>query len=68
MVLTIRARCVSNECPASSARSTFLIVCSIKGIVIDAWAKINVTGITLLIVEARVVVASIETYVQFASL
>ena len=33
-----------------------------KGIVIDAWMRVSLVGIELLTVEARVVVASIETY------
>jgi hypothetical protein len=37
-----------------------------KGIVIDAWMKVSLVGIDLLTVEARVLVASIETYVQQA--
>lgn len=37
-----------------------------KGIVIDAWVKVQLVGIDLLTVEARVLVASIETYVQQA--
>jgi hypothetical protein len=37
-----------------------------KGIVIDAWMRVSVAGIDLITVEARVVVASIETYLQQA--
>jgi gas vesicle protein GvpA/GvpJ/GvpM family len=37
-----------------------------KGIVIDAWVKVQLVGIDLLTVEARVLVASIETYLQQA--
>jgi Gas vesicle protein len=37
-----------------------------KGIVIDAWMKVSLVGIDLLTVEARVLVASIETYLQQA--
>ena len=33
-----------------------------KGIVIDAWVRVSLIGIDLLTVEARVVVASIDTY------
>ncbi len=33
-----------------------------KGIVIDAWVRVSLVDIDLLTVEARVVVASIETY------
>jgi len=37
-----------------------------KGVVIDAWAKVSLVGIELLSVEARVVVASVETYLKYA--
>ncbi len=37
-----------------------------KGIVIDAWVRISLVGIELLAVEARVVVASVETYLKYA--
>jgi len=38
-----------------------------KGIVCDYWARISVLGIDVMTtVEARVVVASIETYVNYA--
>ena len=36
-----------------------------KGIVIDAWLRVSVGGIDLLRVDARVVVASIETYLKY---
>jgi len=37
-----------------------------KGIVIDAWARVSLVGIELLTVEARVVVASVETFLKYA--
>ncbi|MDE1465676.1 gas vesicle structural protein GvpA [Spartinivicinus poritis] len=37
-----------------------------KGIVIDAWVKVSLVGIELLSIEARVVVASVETYLSYA--
>ncbi len=37
-----------------------------KGIVIDAWAKVSLVGIELVSIEARVVVASVETYLKYA--
>ena len=33
-----------------------------KGIVIDAWVRVSVMGIDLLTLEARIVIASFETY------
>lgn len=35
-----------------------------KGIVIDAWLRLSLVGLDLVTVEARVVVASIETYLK----
>lgn len=37
-----------------------------KGIVIDAWVRISLVGIDLITVEARVVIASIDTYLKYA--
>ena len=37
-----------------------------KGIVIDAWVRVSLVGIGLLAIEARVVVASVETYLRYA--
>ena len=37
-----------------------------KGIVIDAWVRVSLVGIELLAIEARVVVASVETWLKYA--
>ena len=37
-----------------------------KGIVIDAWARVSLVGIELLAIEARVTVASVETFLKYA--
>ena len=37
-----------------------------KGVVVDAWARISLAGIEILTVEARVVVASVDTYLHYA--
>ncbi|QDE67103.1 MULTISPECIES: gas vesicle protein GvpJ [Myxococcus] len=37
-----------------------------KGIVVDAWVKVSLVGIEVLSIEARVVIASIETYLKYA--
>lgn len=37
-----------------------------KGIVIDAWVRVSLVGIDLVTVEARIVVASIETYLKYS--
>jgi len=37
-----------------------------KGVVIDAWVRISLVGIELLAIEARLVVASVETWLKYA--
>lgn len=37
-----------------------------KGIVIDLWAKVLLVGIELLGIEARVVIASVDTWLKYA--
>ena len=37
-----------------------------KGIVVDLWVKVALVGIEILSIEARVVIASVETYLKYA--
>jgi hypothetical protein len=37
-----------------------------KGIVVDAWVRLSLVGIEFLSIEARAVVASVETYLKYA--
>lgn len=37
-----------------------------KGIVIDAFVRVSLVGIELVSIEARIVVASVETYLKYA--
>ncbi|AHJ27872.1 gas vesicle structural protein GvpA [Nodularia spumigena] len=37
-----------------------------KGIVIDAWVRVSLVGIELIAIEARIVIASVETYLKYA--
>jgi len=37
-----------------------------KGIVIDLWARVSLVGIELLAIEARIVIASVETWLVYA--
>lgn len=38
-----------------------------KGIVIDAFARVSLVGIEILTVEARVVIASVDTWLRYAN-
>ncbi|GEK58547.1 MULTISPECIES: gas vesicle structural protein GvpA [Marinococcus] len=37
-----------------------------KGIVIDLYARISVVGIELITIEARIVIASVDTWLRYA--
>ena len=37
-----------------------------KGIVIDAWVRVSLVGIEILAIEARVVIASVDTFLKYA--
>jgi hypothetical protein len=37
-----------------------------KGVVIDAFVRVSLVGIELISIEARIVVASVETYLKYA--
>jgi gas vesicle structural protein len=37
-----------------------------KGVVIDAWLTASLVGIQILAIEARVVIASVDTYLKYA--
>jgi hypothetical protein len=50
----------------SASLAELLNVILDKGIVIDAWVRLSVIGIEILTLEARIVVASVETYLRYA--
>ena len=37
-----------------------------KGIVVDAWVRVSLVGIEILAIEARVVIASVDTFLKYA--
>jgi len=37
-----------------------------KGVVIDAWVRVSLVGIELLAIEARIVVAGVDTFLKYA--
>jgi hypothetical protein len=55
-----------DKVPASSSLAEVLDRILDKGIVIDAWVRISLVGIEILTVEARVVVASVATYLKYS--
>jgi hypothetical protein len=70
---TARATHDGKECPmpverAAGGTSLIDVLDRVldKGIVIDAWVRVSLVGIDLITVEARIVVASIETYLKYS--
>ena len=56
----------TNRAPRPSSLADVLDVVLDKGIVIDAYVRVSVIGIELLTIDARVVIASVDTYLRFA--
>jgi len=54
------------ERPTSSSLADVIDTILDKGLVIDAYVRVSLVGIELLTVDARVVVASVDTYLRFA--
>src|SRR5256714_13294862 len=52
--------------PSSSSLADVIDTILDKGLVIDAYVRVSLVGIELLTVDARVVVASVDTYLRFA--
>lgn len=57
------------EGPASSCSSLIEVLDRIldKGIVVDAWVRISLVGIDLTSLPARIVIASIDTWLKYAA-
>ena len=54
------------ERPAPSGLADVIEIILDKGIVIDAYVRVSVVGIELMTVDARIAVASVDTYLRFA--
>ena len=52
--------------PSPSGLADVLDVILDKGLVIDAYVRISVIGIELVTIDARIVIASVDTYLRFA--
>ena len=54
------------ERPAPSGLADVVEVILDKGIVIDAYVRVSLVGIEILTIDARIVIASVDTYLRFA--
>ncbi|GGM44539.1 gas vesicle protein GvpJ [Dactylosporangium sucinum] len=52
--------------PSSASLADVLDTILDKGLVIDAYVRVSLVGIELLTIDARIVVASVDTYLRFA--
>ena len=52
--------------PSPSGLAEVLSVILDKGIVIDAFVRVSLIGIELVTIDARIVIASVDTYLRFA--
>ena len=54
------------ERPAPSGLADVVEIILDKGIVIDIYVRVSLVGIELLTIDARIVIASVDTYLRFA--
>jgi hypothetical protein len=54
------------ERPRPSGLADVIEIILDKGLVIDAYVRVSVVGIELLTIDARIVIASVDTYLRFA--
>jgi gas vesicle structural protein len=54
------------ERPAPSSLADVVEIILDKGLVIDIYIRVSLVGIELLTIDARIVVASVDTYLRFA--
>lgn len=55
-----------SRAPRPSSLADVLDLILDKGLVIDAYVRVSVAGIELLTIDARIVIASVDTYLRFA--
>lgn len=52
--------------PAPSGLADVIEIILDKGLVIDAYVRVSLIGIEVLTIDARIVIASVDTYLRFA--
>ena len=55
-----------NRAPRPSSLADVLDVVLDKGIVVDAYVRVALLGVELVTIDARIVIASVDTYLRFA--
>ncbi|MBL7494233.1 gas vesicle structural protein GvpA [Frankia sp. AgB1.9] len=63
--MTVASQAIGRA-PRPSSLADVLEVVLDKGIVIDAYVRVALVGIEILTIDARIVIASVDTYLRFA--
>src|ERR671917_870713 len=63
---TTRSRGSYIDRPSPSSLADVINIILDKGLVIDAFVRVSVVGIELITIDARIVIASVDTYLRFA--
>jgi gas vesicle structural protein len=66
VVADSRASAYLQRAPSPSGLADVIDVILDKGLVIDAYIRVSVIGIEVLTIDARIVIASVDTYLRFA--
>jgi gas vesicle structural protein len=66
MTVTAQSRNRYLERPAPSSLADVIDTILDKGLVIDIYVRVSLVGIELLTIDARIVIASVDTYLRFA--
>ena len=66
MTVTAQSRNRYLDRPAPSSLADVLDTILDKGLVIDIYVRVSLVGIELLTIDARIVIASVDTYLRFA--
>src|SRR5215203_2387435 len=68
LIMTVTAHSANRylDRPAPSSLADVLDTILDKGLVIDIYVRVSLVGIELLTIDARIVIASVDTYLRFA--
>lgn len=60
------AMSINHQGPSGGALTEVLQLILDRGVVIDAFVRVSLVGIEVLTIDARIVVASVDTYLRYA--
>src|ERR1700740_475843 len=66
MTTAVQPGGASSSRPSPSGLADVIEIILDKGLVIDAYVRVSLIGIEILTIDARIVIASVDTYLRFA--